>query len=110
LETQSVISKLEGREDALAVSTLTFSGAGLAALPKKMVERILAKEYIDFDDLPSAKGKLGWLWFKLLIWCSQKDILWTWLPGCSAMHSMLWSWPPTSQTEFQNLWHICLSF
>jgi len=35
-----------GREGTQAISTPIFSGAGLAALPKKMVDRILAKEYI----------------------------------------------------------------
>ena len=32
-------------------------GAGLLALPKKTVERIRANEYIDFAELPPAKGK-----------------------------------------------------
>ena len=49
---------LGGRGDAQEVSTLIFSGERLAILPKKMVERILAKEYIDFADLPPAKGKV----------------------------------------------------
>ena len=32
-------------------------GSGLAALPKKLVERIRANEYIDLTELPPAKGK-----------------------------------------------------
>ena len=33
-------------------------GAGLAALHKKVVERIMACDYIDFNELPPAKGKM----------------------------------------------------
>ena len=32
-------------------------GSGLAAIPKKLVAKILVKEYIDFAELPPAKGK-----------------------------------------------------
>ena len=32
-------------------------GAGFPAITKRLAERILAKEYIDFSDLPPAKGK-----------------------------------------------------
>ena len=32
-------------------------GSGLEVLPKKLVERIRANEYIDFTELPPAKGK-----------------------------------------------------
>ena len=32
-------------------------GAGLPPLPQKMIERIRAKQYIDFAELPPAKGK-----------------------------------------------------
>ena len=32
-------------------------GAGLAALPRKIVEKILSNEYVDFTELPPAKGK-----------------------------------------------------
>ena len=33
-------------------------GLGLASLPKKTDERIQAGEYIDFAELPPAKGKM----------------------------------------------------
>lgn len=36
---------------------LVAVGAGLAALPKKLTDKILANEYIDFNDLPPAKGR-----------------------------------------------------
>lgn len=36
---------------------LVQMGCGLAALPKKTVEKIEAGEYVDFSDLPPAKGK-----------------------------------------------------
>lgn len=32
-------------------------GTGLAALPKKLVTKILANDYIDFAELPPARGK-----------------------------------------------------
>ena len=34
------------------------TGEGLPSLPKKYVEKILAGEYIDFAELPPAKGKV----------------------------------------------------
>ena len=37
--------------------TMVSTGMGLAALPKKLVEKIKANEYINFTDLPTAKGK-----------------------------------------------------
>ena len=36
---------------------MVTTGTGLAALPKKLVSKILANEYIDFTELPPAKGK-----------------------------------------------------
>ena len=39
------------------VTTLVPAGAGLAALPKRLVEKMLAGEYVDFAELPPAKGK-----------------------------------------------------
>ena len=33
-------------------------GPGLPALPKKLVDRVQANEYIDFLELPPAKGKV----------------------------------------------------
>ena len=41
----------------LSSSTLMQLGPGLAAIPKRLVERIKAGEYIDFMELPPAKGK-----------------------------------------------------
>ena len=48
----------QGRNKNLsAVNMLVTAGAGLPALPKKMVEKIIANEYIDFGELPPAKGR-----------------------------------------------------
>lgn len=33
------------------------TGAGLPALPKKLVERMVSGQYIDFSELPPAKGR-----------------------------------------------------
>jgi len=45
--------------DALPKSNpLVPTGPGLPALPKKLVDRIQANEYIDFSELPPAKGKV----------------------------------------------------
>ena len=33
------------------------TGPGLPALPKKLVEKIIAGQYVDFSDLPPAKGR-----------------------------------------------------
>lgn len=38
-------------------SPLVHLGPGLPAMPKKLVDRIEANEYVDFNDLPPAKGK-----------------------------------------------------
>ena len=49
----------QGRnEDLSAVNMLVTAEAGLPALPKKLVEKIIANEYIDFGELPPAKGKV----------------------------------------------------
>ena len=40
-----------------AVSLMVQLGAGLPALAKRLVDKIEADEYIDFGDLPPAKGK-----------------------------------------------------
>ena len=47
-----------GSEPAKASHQLMPTGPGLPALPKKVVERIHAGEYIDFSELPPAKGKV----------------------------------------------------
>ena len=36
---------------------LVPTGPGLAALPKKLVDKIVANQYIDFNELPPPKGK-----------------------------------------------------
>ena len=47
-------SPSESTETALPLIQV---GSGLASLPKKLVEKIEAEEYIDFSELPPAKGK-----------------------------------------------------
>lgn len=37
---------------------LVPTGLGLPALPKELAARIMANEYIDFSELPPAKGKV----------------------------------------------------
>lgn len=39
------------------VQPLVSSGSGIAVLPKKLVAKILANKYIDFAELPPARGK-----------------------------------------------------
>lgn len=47
-----------GEDQSLDTATpLTPVGAGLSALPKKMIQKIEGKEYVDFNELPPAKGK-----------------------------------------------------
>ena len=45
-------------DQAAKVGPLVPTGAGLPALPKKLILKIRANEYIDFADLPPAKGKM----------------------------------------------------
>lgn len=45
-------------QPATKPNPLVPSGQGLAALPKRTVEKIWAEEYIDFSKLPPAKGKM----------------------------------------------------
>ena len=40
-----------------ARSAMVSLGTGLPPLPKKLVERIQANEYVDFAELPPARGK-----------------------------------------------------
>ena len=40
-----------------STSTMVMLGIGLPALPKKLVDKIEAGEYIDFTELPPARGK-----------------------------------------------------
>lgn len=55
----SLMSQLSQKSGAQKVSSaMIATGEGLPALPKKYVEKILAGEFIDFADLPPAKGKV----------------------------------------------------
>lgn len=49
-------SSLEDTDIQLPTPLVTM-GTGLPALPKKLVAKILANEYIDFAELPPARGK-----------------------------------------------------
>ena len=56
----SLLAKLNaGLEDTSCQipAPLVTMGTGLPALPKKLVAKILANEYIDFAELPPARGK-----------------------------------------------------
>ena len=57
----TLMSKLENREESSTSSQppapLVTIGIGLPGLPKKLIARVLANEYIDFSELPPAKGK-----------------------------------------------------
>ena len=53
-----LMSQLSGKgEGQKSVPTMIATGEGLPSLSKKFVEKILAGEFIDFADLPPAKGK-----------------------------------------------------
>ena len=49
--------KEELEQSTVQPQAMVSTGMGLAALPRKLVEKIKANEYIDFTDLPLAKGK-----------------------------------------------------
>ena len=54
-----LMSELRGKgEHSEALSSMCVTGEGLPALPKKCVDKILAGEFIDFADLPPAKGRV----------------------------------------------------
>ena len=54
----TILDKFQGPEQESVTGRQWINvGTGLPALPKKLVERIRANEYIDFADLPPAKGK-----------------------------------------------------
>ena len=56
----SLMSKLEndeGGSSSQPPTPLLTIGVGLPALPKKLIARVHANEYIDFAELPPAKGK-----------------------------------------------------
>ena len=57
-----MLSCFEKGKEELEPSTvqpqaMVSTGMGLAALPRKLVRKIKANEYIDFTELPPAKGK-----------------------------------------------------
>ena len=56
----SLLSKLdndEGGSSSHPPMPLVTVGTGLPALSKKLIARVLANEYIDFGEIPPAKGK-----------------------------------------------------
>ena len=56
----TLLSKLDKGETEAGSCTpqpLVSLGSGLPAIPKKQAIKILANEYIDFAELPPAKGK-----------------------------------------------------
>ena len=54
----AVLDKLQPPEQESSTSRQWISvGVGLPALPQKVIDRIRANEYIDFTELPPAKGK-----------------------------------------------------
>ena len=53
------MSELKAKMEALrATSSMVPTGEGLPSLPKKCVDKILAGEFMDFAELPPAKGKV----------------------------------------------------
>ena len=53
-----LMSELKVKMEALrATSSMVPTGEGLPSLPKKCVDKILAGEFMDFAELPPAKGK-----------------------------------------------------
>lgn len=52
------ITQEESGNEPTKVNQLVPTGPGLPALPKKVIDRIHAGDYIDFSDLPPAKGKV----------------------------------------------------
>ena len=61
------VPMLQGAESVTASGPspqLVSTGAGLPSLPKRLVDRIRSNEYIDFAELPPARGKsrqLPWM-------------------------------------------------
>lgn len=56
-EVNELSKKGEGEASGGAQSSLVQLGVGLPALQKKLVDKIEAGEYVDFNELPPAKGK-----------------------------------------------------
>ena len=80
----TIPDKFQGAEQESVTGRQRINvGAGLPALPKKLVEQIRANEYIDFADLPpQPKGRTGlchspWRamlsWFRRLTWLSPGE-------------------------------------
>ena len=54
-----LISELKQKSETSKIThSMVTTGEGLPSLPKKCVEKILAGEFIDFAELPPAKGKV----------------------------------------------------
>ena len=54
-----LMSELKGKSEGLKItSSMVATGECLPSLPKKCVEKILAREFIDFAELLPAKGKV----------------------------------------------------
>ena len=54
-----LMGELQGKSDqAKAAPSMCATGEGLPALSKKLVDKILAGEFVDFADLPPAKGRV----------------------------------------------------
>ena len=64
-------AKVKEKEKEGTIQQWHSMGSGLAALPKKLVERIRANEYIDFTELPPAKGKARSLLCRQRTWSSH---------------------------------------
>ena len=54
---QSKLDNDEGGSSPRPPTPLVTVGSGLPALSKKLIARVLVNEYIDFAELPPAKGK-----------------------------------------------------
>ena len=50
-------SEVSSSRPHVPVPQVTCVGAGLPPLAQKLVDRILARQYVDFTELPQAKGK-----------------------------------------------------
>ena len=51
------LSGSEGNDEATQHNPLVPVGAGLPAMPKRLVAKILAGDYVDFAEFPPAKGR-----------------------------------------------------
>ena len=57
VQIDTLMSKLESNEVRSSSQPPVTIGTGLPALPKKLIARVLANEYIDFLEVPPAKVK-----------------------------------------------------